>query len=157
MTEHGKAPVGHAPPGRSGYRYRYRTPVTLIVTFVIGLVVGGIVVAIFSSGNHFTVAPVPSRSAPSAGSTATGAPSGGAQAQIDGDCLRAVNEARAVASALGGLAAAGRDLNVAALDAIVRQVQHDQRRLRADLAGCHAVVVLPSGSTSTGPLPTPTP
>lgn len=139
------APVGSAVR-------RYRLPALLLAVFVVGLIVGAVIVAVFSGGTQFTVSPTTTGSTSPSG-TAPTTPSGG-EFRVNAACLRAVDDAKGAASALSGLSSAARNLDAAALDAIVRQVQAADRKLHRDIGQCHAVVLLPSGPSSLSPTPT---
>lgn len=139
-------------PRRIG-RY-YRGFLALLVALVVGAVVGGGLVAVFSGSDQVAVPPpatsAPAGSSPSPSPTVPGAsPSSGANVQLSAACVRAVNDAQNAYTALSGLGAAVEKLDLTKVDDIVRQVQVVQRSLKVDLPACHAGIQLPSGSTST--------
>lgn len=149
-----RPPAPPAPARRD--RRRYGRWLALIAALVIGVVIGGIIVAIFGSGDHITVrraTVLPSKSTTGPGAS----PPNGATLQLNANCLRALNEAQNGYNALSGFAAAVRSLDAGALDNIVRRVQQAQRSLSQDLRSCHAIAVLPNGSTTPVPLPSGTP
>lgn len=138
------------PDARTGSAHRSWW-LAAIATFVVGLFVGGVVVALAGLGqgsSDQTSAPpssAPDARLPSPTPSPTGA---GASVQVNASCLRAVNDAQAVAQALAGLGTAVRNLDAGTLDRIVQQENVLQLRLQAEIKACHATVRLPSGSLS---------
>lgn len=146
-------PVPDLPGARSGMhrdRRRYGRWLALAAALLVGVVIGGLIVAIFGNGDHITV----KRAGPLTTSAPGPAPRGAVTIGLSTACLQAINDAQDVYAALGGIADAASHLDAAALDAIVRRVQQDQRQLSQDLPSCHALARLPNGSTSPVPLPT---
>lgn len=137
-------------------RRRYGRWLALIAALVIGVVIGGIIVAVFGSGDHITVRQATVLPPKSTAGPSVSSPSG-ATLQLNADCLRALNDAQSGYNALSGFAAAVRSLDAGALDNIVRKVQQAQRGLSRDLRSCHAIAVLPNGSTTPVPLPSGSP
>lgn len=131
----------------------------LLLALVVGVVLGGGIVAIYSGSDEVAV-PVPPTSGSPGSSTAPpstmsgSSSSGGADVQLSAACVRAVNDAQNVYTALGGLDAAVQKLDLTKVDSIIRQVQVVQRRLKVDVPACHAGIQLPSGSGSTPPTAT---
>lgn len=156
------APEQHTPPPQS-HRVggHYRGFLALLLALVLGAVIGGGIVAVYSGSDNVAV-PTPSGSAPANSSTSPStssagpSPSSGANVQLSAACVRSVNDAQDAYTALSGLDKAVTSLDAQKLDAIVRQVQAVQRRLKADLPACHAGIQLPSGSTSPTPSVTST-
>lgn len=141
--------VDSSAPAR-GHR---RPLLPLLGALVVGLIIGGGIVAVFSGGDHITVSPRSSAAPVSSPVPATGEPSSGANVALSAACLRAINDAQDASTALGGLADAARHLDAGKLDEIIRRVQEVQRRLAVDLPACHADIQLPPGSTTPAPLP----
>ncbi len=131
-------------------------------TFVVGLLVGVLI-----AGLLITNSPEPGAAdgtSPSGGTTS--APSSEAAADTSGatveilvnePCLRAINAAQDAYGAIERIAGAITDLDFAALDGIVRELQPLQAALRDDVAACEVSTRLPDGSVVTTAVePTPT-
>lgn len=119
------------------------------VVFVIGLLAGGVIVAVFSGGDSARPA------APRPTVTVTESPPDtGTQPRVlvDPACLRAIKDARSAYSVLSKVSAALRDLNPAALGGLVQQIRGIEKQLQRELRGCHATLEVPPSST---PLPAP--
>ena len=141
------APVPRLPPRRPWW--------VLLGVFVGGLVVGVLLVGLLDAGTPDFVTQS-QESAP----TASAGPSAGvevaAQARVNAACLRVINEAQDVYSALTGLDEAVTDVDLTALDDIVRRLQPVEPRLARDLRACE--VVVEEGAPSAGaPAPSPSP
>lgn len=134
------------------------------VTFVVGLIVGGIAVGLvgtdppsFSDGVAADTATPPASSSPAA-TTSAGAT---AEVMVNDACLRALNAAQDIYGSVNDLARAAGDLDVARLDEVIRQLQPLQSRLLDNLNACEVQTRLPDGSVvssapsvSTGAAPT---
>ncbi len=111
----------------------------LAAVFVGGLVVGVVLVGLLRAGTPDFVTQSQAAQATSAPS-----PSGGvevaAQAQVNAACLRVINEAQDVYSALTGLDEAVTVVDLQALDDIVRRLQPIEPRLARDLQDCEVTV-----------------
>lgn len=130
-----------------------RGVLAILVALIVGVVVGGVIVAVYSGSDEVAV-PATSVSG-SAGSSTTPdtttsgpSPTGGADVQLSAACVRAVNDAQDAYTAIGGLDAAVQKLDLTKVDGIIRQVQVIQRRLKVDVPACHAGIQLPSASTN---------
>lgn len=135
----------------------------LVALFLVGLLLGGVVVAVaglggttkgnFSDGTRSSLSAEPATTSPT---RPTAAPSGndGARVLVDATCLQALNQAQALYDAATGIGDAARNLDAGRLDAIVRRLAVVEPQLRRSLADCHATVQLPSTSASPVPLPT---
>ncbi|GGL92958.1 hypothetical protein [Nakamurella endophytica] len=120
-------------------------------TFVLGLVVGAVVVGLLSEGSPAPVA-TPATTSPSAVSPSTSAmpaPSSGATAEVSVNdaCLRAINEAQDAYALVQDVADAVRSLNASRLDDIIRRLQPLQQNLRNDVTACRVTTRLPNGAT----------
>lgn len=156
------AASGHHPPSPHSRRVvaHYRGFLALLLALILGVVLGGAIVAIYSGSDQVTVpAPRPSGSPGSStaqpATTPASSTSGGANVQLSAACVRAVNDAQNAYTALGGLDTAIQKVDLTKVDNIVRQVQVVQRRLKVDVPACHAGIQLPSQSP-TPPSPTTT-
>ncbi len=123
-------------------------------TFVLGLVVGGLLTGLASGGSSTDAGPP--AEAPSAAVVPPGTPATG-QYTVNAACIRAVNDAQDTYTATNDLADAAAALSAARLDEIVRRLQPLQRRLEQDLRACRIATRLPNGSVSSGPVPSATP
>jgi hypothetical protein len=120
----------------------------LLAVFVGGLVVGVLLVGLLSAGTPDFVTQSRENAA-----SASPEPSAGvevaAEARVNAACLRVINEAQDVYSALSGLDAAVTDVDLSTLDDIVRRLQPLEPRLARDLQACE-VVVEPAGGGTPG-------
>jgi hypothetical protein len=110
-------------------------------TFVLGLVVGALLVGLLGQAPPVPRSAQEAAPAPAAGPTSTAGPAGGVG--IDPDCLRALNAAQDIAATVDDLGAAAAALDAARLDEVVRRLQPLQARLGESRAACEA-----SGSLS---------
>lgn len=127
------------------------------ITFVVGLVFGIIAVGLLRLGTPEFGA----QAGPGAGTTApTPAPSAGgtvpvvAEARVNAACLSVINEAQDLHAVLTGLDEAITDVDLQALDDIVRRLQPIDARLGRDLQRCEVdteVVTNPTQSASPEP------
>jgi hypothetical protein len=136
------------------------------ITLVAGFVFGVIAVGLLSAGTPEFGA----EGGPGAGTTQTTfAPTPGgtmpvvAEARVNAACLSVINEAQDMYTVLTGLDQAVKDVDLQALDDIVRRLQPIEARLGQDLQNCEVetdVVNEPTGSTpppSSTPQPSPSP
>jgi len=121
----------------------------LPVVLVVGILAGGVIVAVFDdSGSAQPAAPRPTV-------TVTRAPSdGGSQARVfvGTGCVKVINDAQQAYSLLAKLGAAVRDLNPGALEELVQKAQGVEQRLQHELHGCRATLQVPGSA-----MPTPSP
>lgn len=116
--------------------------------FVVGLLVGGVLVGFAAGGS----APLPqgttARRTPSAGApgTPTPTPAGATgQVAVNQACLRALNAAQDIYGTLDDLGNAARQFNAARLDEVIQQLEPLQARLRQNLGDCDVSARLPGG------------
>lgn len=130
-------------------------------TFVVGVIVGIVVVGLLSlsapeflSANQREASPSPTKFNPVEVS---------AEVRVNAACLRVINEAQDMYAALNGVDQAVTDVNLKQLDDIVRQLQPVQPRLERDLRDCRVDATadnpsgIPSASTQLPPSSTPAP
>ncbi len=125
--------------------------------------VGGVIVGVVLTGLLIEPAPREVASTPGEpGTTATVSESPATtgtdadtaiQIVVNNECLRAVNEAQDAYTAIDQLAVAVRELDLTALDIVIRQLQPLQQALRDDIAACHVTARLPNGSMVETSLP----
>lgn len=144
-------PVDERPSGGAGpVRPRRRSWLPIFAAFVVGLLAGVLVVGLLDVGTPDFV------SAQGAGRSASPRPSAsveiGSLAQVNAACLRVINEAQDVYGALSGLDDAVDEVNLQALDEIVRRLQPVEPRLARDLQDCQ-VSVQPSTAPGGGATP----
>ncbi|MEO9152354.1 MAG: hypothetical protein ABI243_08125 [Lapillicoccus sp.] len=138
------------------------------VTFLIGLVLGGVVIFAQQSGRDS--AATEGKSTPSATATTT-APSGAGTAdavvRVPAACLRVADDSKALVDIASKAVGAARDLDAAALADAVRQLDTAQKAVTSSADACRAVQASlptvsagdtgntsdagPSASTTTGP------
>jgi hypothetical protein len=123
----------------------------LAVLFVAGLVLGGVIVAVFADDG--TPATLPPTSPSQAPTTPLRSPPAGDDVTIvvNNACLRAIDDAQGAYRALRGVGIAARQLDAAGLDQIVQDVQAIQAHLGHDVSACNATVQLPAGESSQAP------
>jgi len=141
-------------PGRRALRWAVAAG-----TFVIGLIVGGVLVGLLSGGGSDVPIATGTPAPASGGPGFSGAPiptTAGATAEIvvNDACLDALNAAEDVSGTVDDLSQAAADVNLAQLDEVIRRLQPLAPRLQEGLQACHVVTRLPDGSTVSG---TPTP
>jgi hypothetical protein len=149
-------PVPEPPAGRTQTR-RLRWWISGI-TFVVGFVFGVIAVGLLNlSTPTFGTAGGPT---PTAGGAT---PGGGipvvAEARVNAACLAVINEAQDMYTVLTGLDQAVTDVDLQALDDIVRRLQPIEARLGRDLRNCQvdtSVVTEPTRAATPQPTGTPT-
>ncbi len=140
-----------SPPAKSASRWWVAA-----VTFVAGVVVGVLAVGLLAVGKPDFVSAA--ENGPSAGATQA-VPTGVETAGVTGSavvnvaCLRVINEAQDVYTALTGVDQAVRDVDLQQLDDIVRQLQPIEPRLQRDLLDCRVDTSVETGPTvpPTGP------
>lgn len=118
--------------------------------FVVGLLVGGVLVGLAAGGStplpqRATARPSPSPGAP-ASPTPTPAGATG-QVAVNQACLRAINAAQDIYGRLDALGTAVRQFNAARLDEVIQQLEPLQNRLRQSLGDCDVSARLPGGLT----------
>ena len=126
-------------PVESVGRQRWFIPV---ITFVVGLLLGGLVIGALRSGDTGTASPDASTS-PSA--SATGPASGGTAAPttatvvVPAECLKVSADASALNDLARRAVTAARDLNASDLSAVVREIDTAQTALRQHADACRDV------------------
>ena len=130
---------------------RRRRPWWLLVAiFVGGLVVGVLLVGLLSAGTpDFVVAN--REAATSASPSPSSSVEVAAQARVNAACLRVINDAQDVYSALAGLGEAVDAVDFGAMDDIVRRLQPVEPRLARDLQDCEVIVEEPGTASTPGP------
>ena len=127
------------------------------ITFVVGFVFGVIAVGLLN-------VTTPSFGGPGSSPTVGGPTPGGsipvvAEARVNAACLAVINEAQDMYTVLTGLGQAVTDVDLQALDDIVRRLQPIEARLGRDLQSCQvdtSVSTEPTGPGSPQPTGTPT-
>lgn len=117
-------------------------------TFVVGLVLGGGVIAATTSGddggtaNAASTSPSASAGAP----VASDSPSTPADATltVPGECLKVAEDSQKVLDQVNDAVAAVRDLDASALSDVVREIQTSQETLTKQTAACRDSVEAPS-------------
>jgi hypothetical protein len=125
------------------------------ITFVAGFVLGVIAVGLLNLGTPEFAA----QAGPGAGTAAptTVAPSPGgsvpvvAEARVNAACLAVINEAQDMYAVLTGLDEAITDVDLQALDDIVRRLQPIEARLGRDLQRCEVDTGIITNPTETAP------
>lgn len=137
---------------------RRRRPWWLLVAlFVAGLVCGVLLVGLLSSGTPDFVAES-RQAAASASPSPSASVEVAAEARVNAACLRVINDGQDVYSALAGLDEALDDVDLGALDDIVRRLQPVESRLGRDLQDCEVIVEQPDEPATPSPgSPSPSP
>nr|WP_294693286.1 hypothetical protein [uncultured Friedmanniella sp.] len=118
----------------------------LFAIFVAGLVFGVLLVGLLSAGTpDFVVAN--REAAASASPSPSASVEVAAQARVNAACLRVINDAQDVYSALAGLGEAVDDVDFGAMDDVVRRLQPVEPRLARDLQACEVIVEAGSAGT----------
>ena len=142
-------------------RQRWFIPV---ITFVVGLLLGGLVIGALRSGDSGSTAPdastTPTGSATVPGSGGTAAPTT-ATVVVPAECLKVSEDASALNDLVRRAVTAARDLDASALSAVVREIDTAQAALRQHAEACKNVqasitggatpsltTLQPSGSTT---------
>ena len=111
----------------------------LVAIFVGGLVAGVLLVGLLSAGTpDFVVAN--REAAASASPSPSASVEVAAQARVNAACLRVINDAQDVYSALAGLGEAVDEVDFGAIDDVIRRLQPVEPRLARDLQDCEVVV-----------------
>ncbi len=124
------------------------------LTFLVGLVLGGVVIGALRSGDTSTTAPpTPSASSavPDSSASTTTAPAV-ATVVVPAECLQVADDSRGLVDLTQQAAAAVRDLDAAKLSDLVRQIDTAQTTLRQHADACRAV----EASIDTGATPSET-
>jgi hypothetical protein len=137
---------------------RSRWPLTLgaALLVLVGMAAGGAVVTVtgISADERVEVVPSPSPS-PVTPSPVTGL--GRTQLSVAPACVHALDQVQSVYQELQGIGNAASQLDIAALDRFVRQLQKLRPSLQDNLAGCHATVHLPPATPQPTVTSTPSP
>jgi hypothetical protein len=130
---------------------RRRRPWWLLVAiFIGGLVIGVLLVGLLSAGTpDFVVAN--REAAASASPSPAASVEVAAQARVNAACLRVINDAQDVYSALAGLGEAVDAVDFGAIDDIVRRLQPVEPRLARDLQECEVIVEEAGAPGTPGP------
>ena len=122
----------------------------LVAIFVGGLVIGVLLVGLLSAGTpDFVVAN--REAAASASPSPSASVEVAAQARVNAACLRVINDAQDVYSALAGLGEAVDAVDFGAMDDIVRRLQPVEPRLARDLQDCEVIVEEAGAGGTPGP------
>lgn len=117
-------------------------------TFVVGLVLGGGVIAATSSGDDAATtsaaSPSPSTSASSPGVSASPSTPADATLTVPGECLQVAEDSQKVLDLVNDAVAAVRDLDASALSDVVREIQSSQDTLTKQTEACKDSVEAPS-------------
>ncbi|GAA5029553.1 hypothetical protein GCM10023258_26040 [Terrabacter aeriphilus] len=120
------------------------------ITFLVGLLLGGVVIGVLRPGTPDATAGVsPSSSAPTsdAGPTGTRAAST-ATVVVPAECLEVAQDSQSLVELTKEAAGAARDLDAGKLSEVVRQIDTAQTTLRTHADACRAVdASLTSGAT----------
>ncbi|MEO7587226.1 MAG: hypothetical protein ABIS84_04285 [Arachnia sp.] len=129
-------------------------PVVAVGALLLGLLVG------YNAPGRTPAVVEPAGATPSASPRSTPRSTSGdatvaARAQVNAACLRALNDAQNVYVVLSGLDTAVSDVDLGALDQMVRDLQPLQKLLQRDLSECEVNTTVANGQ-SEAPPPTPT-
>ncbi len=139
------------PPDANSRTWRSKWWAWAVGGLLIGLIGGGVIVAVFDiTGNDTARTVQQSIASPTPSPTPSVTSTAGGTVQIDRSCLRAISDAQEVQSQLGELASAASHLDAAALDQAVRRLQQLEQSLSPAIKNCRATVAIPS-------LPPPSP
>ncbi|WP_404390805.1 hypothetical protein [Humibacillus xanthopallidus] len=120
------------------------------VTFVIGLLLGGVVVGVLRSGSvdvSGAASPSATATGPQPTSTGTGLPAT-ATVVVPAECVDVARDSQTLVELTEQAASAARDLDAGRLSDVVRQIDEAQATLRTHAEACRAVdASLTSGST----------
>jgi hypothetical protein len=134
-----------APPAR-----RRRPWWLLVAIFVGGVVIGVLLVGVLSAGTPDFVT-ANREAAASASPSPSSSVEVAAEARVNAACLRVINDAQDVYSALAELDEALNDVDLGALDDIVRRLQPVEPRLARDLQDCEVIVEAAGSDATPGP------
>ncbi|MGY1780629.1 hypothetical protein [Geodermatophilus sp. SYSU D01036] len=125
-------------------------------TFVVGLLVGALLVGLLGQDPPAAPAAQPDRPTTAGPATPPAETTGGVdETRVNAACLRAINAAQDIAATVDELGAAAAALDAARLDEVIRRLQPLQQRLREDSADCE--VSEPASSSPPPATATPTP
>ncbi|RYZ32758.1 MAG: hypothetical protein EOP01_00160 [Propionibacteriaceae bacterium] len=130
-----------------------------ILLFASGVLVGVLGVGLLNvTTPDFATTQAAGGTAPAQSQSGNPVPAG-AEARVNAACLGVINEAQDVYAVLGDLGQALDNVDLTALDDIVRRLQPIEPRLGRDLTGCRVDTSVTSGSTptATGPPTDPEP
>ena len=133
-------------PVESLGRQRWFIPV---ITFVVGLLLGGLVIGALRSGDSGTASPVTSAS-PTASATGTGGTAAPTTATVvvPAECLQVSDDAAALNDLAKRAVTAARDLNASELSGVVREIDTAQKALRQHADACRKVQAAITGGTT---------
>lgn len=121
------------------------------VTFLVGVVLGGGVIAATTSGGSTdtgSVSPTASASPAVPPDPSPGAPPDDATVTVPGECVQLSEDSEDVLDLVEQAATAARDLDAAGLSQVVREMQDAQETLRKHAADCRDAAASPSPSAS---------
>ncbi len=147
-----------ATPVESVTRQRWFIPV---ITFVVGLLLGGLVIWAVRSGDSGTASPdasaSPTVSATGPGSGGTAAPTT-ASVVVPAECLKLSDDASALNDLARRAVTAARDLNATELSTVVREIDTAQTALRQHADACRNVqATITGGAIPSATTPEPSP
>ena len=119
-----------------------------VITFVVGLLLGGLVIGALRSGDSGTT-PLASAS-PTASATGTGGTAAPTTATVvvPAECLQVSDDAAVLNDLAKRAVTAARDLNAGELSAVVREIDTAQTALRKHADACRAVQASITGGTT---------
>lgn len=130
------------------------------ITFVVGLLLGGLLIGALRSGDSGTAPPDASASstASTTGAGSTAAPTT-ATVVVPAECLKVSTDAAALNDLAKRAVTAARDLNASELSSVVREIDTAQTALRQHADACRDVQAAITGGTtpSVTTLETPSP
>ena len=143
---HGGSTGASAPPTRTVGGRWWLIPVA---TFLVGLVLGGVISAALRPGDADPVAGSPPSTSTSSAPTASGAAQAAtATVVVPAECLQVSQDSQALVELTKQAATAARELDAGRLSDVVRQLDQAQTTLRAHADACRAVdASLSSGTT----------
>ena len=170
MSEHDESSSDRLAPPPDGAEAVVGRSRTTGLWWKILLFAGGVLVGVLGVGLLDATTPDFATAAvgPASGG-ASGQPGGtappGVEARVNAACLGVINDAQDVYAVLGDLGPALDDVDLTALDDIVRRLQPIEPRLGRDLTGCRVDTTVTSGepgpgtspSSTVAPLPSPQP
>lgn len=116
-------------------------------TFLVGLLLGGVLVAVTGSGDDASAGPEAS-SGPTASPTTSGdaSPRPAATVTVPGACLEVADSTQQLLALVRDAVTAARDLDASRLSSIVRQLQEEQSGLQQQANACRSAApsILPS-------------
>jgi hypothetical protein len=123
-----------ADPPRSWWRAPWLIPA---LTFLVGLLLGGVVIGLLRSGTATTASPEPAAtSTPSGPAAPTSSPAG--PITIPAECVQIATDSQQLLTLLDEAVGAARDLDAGKLSGIVAQLQDQQERVSTQAAACRA-------------------